>query len=166
MTQADGGWSSPPPQPDQPYTGQPEQPYTGQPQPDQQPYGSPYTGAQPDLTQRYAGQPYQNQPGRPGQQYPAYGYAPAPAMPKNDLGVLALVFGILAVVGFGPLAGIPAIILGSKAKAAERAGLANNGSLATAGIVTGWIGIAVVTLIVLFYVLVFLLVAVTESSSY
>ncbi|WP_125778148.1 DUF4190 domain-containing protein [Antribacter gilvus] len=164
MTQADGGWSSPPPQPEQPYTGQPEQPYATQPQPDQQPYGPPYSGAQPDLTQQYAGQPYQGQPGQPGQQYPAYGYAPAPVMPKNDLGVLSLVFGILGVIGFGLLGGIPAIILAKKAREAERAGLANNGTLATVGFVTGWIGIAIGILTVLVIIGYLILIGVMVAS--
>src|SRR5688572_5917791 len=90
-----------------------------------QPYGPPYT-------QQYPGD-YQPAP---------YGaYAPRPPMPKNDLGVLALVLGVVATcLGFfmailGVAAGIPAVIVGSKAKAAVRQGLADNEGSATAGIV-------------------------------
>ncbi|NCT89827.1 DUF4190 domain-containing protein [Cellulomonas sp. APG4] len=49
--------------------------------------------------------------------------------------------GILGVVCCGFFAGIPAIILGNKSKAAAAQGLANNGGMGQAGVVLGWIAI-------------------------
>ncbi|MCF4121846.1 DUF4190 domain-containing protein [Antribacter sp. KLBMP9083] len=124
MTQPDAGWTQPAPE-------QRPAPAPAGPVVPQQPYGGP---AQPE--QQYA-QPY------PGGYQPApYGYAPRPPMPKNDLGVLSLVFGLLGLLMFGLVGGIPAVIVGLKAKEAVRQGLADNEGMATAGIVTGWIGIA------------------------
>ncbi|HEY8718848.1 DUF4190 domain-containing protein [Pengzhenrongella sp.] len=71
----------------------------------------------------------------------AYGYPAQPpgyAYPKNSLGVWALVLGLVSI-GCGFFAGIPAIIVGSKAKRAAAEGLANNAGMGTAGIVLGWI---------------------------
>jgi Domain of unknown function (DUF4190) len=58
---------------------------------------------------------------------------------RNDLGVWALILGILSVVSFGILTGIPAIILGNKSKAASARGEANNPGLGAAGVIMGWI---------------------------
>lgn len=66
--------------------------------------------------------------------YPAGGTA------RNNLGVWALVLGILGVC-CGP-AGIGAIILGRLAQQAVARGEANNGGLATAGLVLGWVSVS------------------------
>ncbi len=78
---------------------------------------------------------------------PQYGAAPAygAAMgyPKNSLAVWSLV---LAIVGFfvcGFFTGIPAVIVGGRAKRAVAEGQANNGGMATAGVVLGWIVIVI-----------------------
>lgn len=63
-------------------------------------------------------------------------------MSKNNLGLWAMILGIVSLVCCGLFAGIPAVILGNKSKQAVAAGLANNGSMATAGIIMGWISIA------------------------
>jgi hypothetical protein len=108
------------------YPGQP--PQYGAPQPPQAPqYGAPQYGApqapQYDPTQ-YGGAP---------------GYGPNP-YPKNSLGVWSLVLGICAIVlSCGLLAGIPAIIVGGRAKKAVATGEANNGGMATAGVILGWV---------------------------
>ncbi|GEA90053.1 DUF4190 domain-containing protein [Cellulomonas cellasea] len=117
------------------------QPYAqGQPgaaQPAAQPYARQYAQGQP-----YAGQPYPGQP-YPGQPYPGQPYAPAYVYPKNQLGVWSLVLGIVGiVVGCVFVTGIPAVILGNNAKRAVAAGEANNLGMAQAGIVLGWISIA------------------------
>ena len=169
MTQPDE-WKSPydpPKQPDAPQPGpgpaygpgpgpapgqaEPQSPY-------QQPYGQPYQQSEPQWDQQ--GQPYPAQP-YPGQHYPygaPYGYA-AP-LEKNALGVWSLVLGILSVFllftcGIGVLAGIPAVITGHLSRKAQREGQADNGGMALAGIITGWVTIgltllAVVGLVVLF----------------
>ena len=77
------------------------------------------------------------QAGGYGGQQP-YGY------PKNSVGVWALVLGIVGIAfGGGFVAGIPAIIVGHLSRRAVAAGQANNGAMATAGIVLGWIATVV-----------------------
>ncbi|MFD2794737.1 DUF4190 domain-containing protein [Promicromonospora vindobonensis] len=146
MTQPDGGQSpyDPPQQPQQPEQGQPaQQPGAapGEPSPYQQ---DPYQQAP------YQQAPYQQAPQAPayaqgGQPY-AYGGAP---MPKNSLGVWSLVLGILAVLGCGLITGIAAIITGHKSRKAQQEGLADNGGMGLAGIITGWVGIAWTTIYVI-----------------
>ena len=67
-----------------------------------------------------------------------YGYG---TYPQNNLGVWSLVLGLVAIFVCGLLAGIPAVIVGNKAKRAVAAGEANNPGMATAGVVLGWISI-------------------------
>jgi len=59
------------------------------------------------------------------------------------------VLGILSVLLCGPIAAIPAVILGAKGRKAAAEGQANNQGMATAGLVIGWIviGFAVVGLV-------------------
>ncbi|WP_258726932.1 DUF4190 domain-containing protein [Cellulomonas sp. NS3] len=120
------------------------------------PYGAaapPYPAPAPYPAQPYAGQPYPGQP-YPGQPYPGQPYPPAYAYPKNQLGVWSLVLGIVGiVVGCVFLTGIPAVILGNNAKRAVAAGEANNLGVAQAGIVLGWISIALGVVAVGFFVL-------------
>lgn len=121
---------------------------------EQDPYGQPPGQSQPPA---YGQQPpaYGEQPPAYGQQPPAYGqYGQAPGYPapgypggysgteQNNLGVWALVLGIAGFVCIGILGWIPAIILGNKGKRAAAEGRANNGGLGTAGVVLGWIGVA------------------------
>ncbi|MGV8978631.1 MAG: DUF4190 domain-containing protein [Cellulomonas sp.] len=110
------------------------------------PYGEP-SGA--------TGYPAAPQYGNPPAQYgypaaPQYGSAPYPAAPgyaggyaypKNSLAVWSLVLAILGMIMCGFLTGIPAVIIGNNAKRAVASGEANNGGLATAGTVVGWIAI-------------------------
>ena len=105
-----------------------------------------------------SGAPY-GQPGAPG----AYGQPAAPAVsqhgyaqspPKNDLAVWSLITGILSYV-FCPLVlGIAAIITGTMSRKAADQGLANNRGMGTAGLILGWINVALVLVgVVLFIVL-------------
>src|SRR5450830_125794 len=145
--QPDGGAPQPPAEPRYPAappygtpTAQPVQPgYPGAPQ-----YGAP--PAQPGYP---AAPQYGAPPAQPG--YPAapqYGATPYPAAPgyaggyaypKNSLAVWSLVLAILGMMLCGLFTGIPAVIIGNNAKRAVASGEANNGGLATAGIVIGWI---------------------------
>lgn len=87
-------------------------------------------------------------PGAPAA--PQYGYAPTP--PKNDLGVWALVTGILSYVMCPLLLGIAAIVTGTMSRRAADEGLANNRGMGTAGLILGWINVALVLLGIAFFV--------------
>lgn len=133
--------------------GPPSAPYGGPGQPQQpQPYPAPYQ-------QGPAGQPgVPNYTGNPYQPY-------ANPFPKNNLGVWSLVLGIVSIVmSCGLLSGIPAIIIGHKARQAVREGQADNDGLALAGIITGWIGTILITLVVIAYIA-FVVFAISMSES-
>ena len=113
--------------------------------------GGPYPGG------AYAGGPYPGgaYPGGayPGGAYPG-GYPPpapygdyySPGPPKNGMGVAALVVAIIALISSvsvvgGILLGIVAVILGFIGRGRVKSGEANNGGVATAGIILGVISI-------------------------
>jgi hypothetical protein len=156
---------------------EPQNPYgSGEPQQPQDPSGAPqYPAAPPPYPQgpaapppypgagapQYPGAsgtpqypaaaPYGSAPGAYGQPGPGYGAA----YPKNSLAVWSLVLGIVSfVLSCGFLTGIPAVIVGNNAKKAVARGEANNGGMATAGVILGWIAIALSVLgIIIFAVL-------------
>jgi len=117
----------------------------------QNPYAAPGgPGATPPQQPPAFGAPAPGGYSAPGP-YPAPGYpgaAPAYADPygqstvKNSLGVWALVLGILSFVSCGIFSAIPAVIVGNKGKEAADQGLANNRGMSQAGVILGWIGIA------------------------
>jgi uncharacterized membrane protein len=77
---------------------------------------------------------------------------PAP-LPRNGLGVWSLVLGIASVMlALGVVTGIPAIILGNQGRRAVRAGEADNERTALAGVVLGWISLAVLAVVILLLV--------------
>jgi hypothetical protein len=146
---------------------EPQNPYgSGEPQQPQDPSGAPqYPAAPPPYpgagapqypgasgTPQYpAAAPYGSAPGAYGQPGPGYGAA----YPKNSLAVWSLVLGIVSfVLSCGFLTGIPAVIVGNNAKKAVARGEANNGGMATAGVILGWVAIALSILgIIVFAVL-------------
>ena len=155
---------------------EPQNPYgSGDPQQPQDPSGAPqYPAAPPPYSQgpaeppAYPGAGAPQYPGAASPQYPSatpYGSAPGgyaqpgpgygAAYPKNSLAVWSLVLGIVSfVLSCGFLTGIPAVIVGNNAKKAVARGEANNGGMATAGVILGWIAIALSVLgIILFAVL-------------
>ena len=79
-------------------------------------------------------------------QPPQYGDQPQPAygapQPTNKKAIWSLVLGILGIVCCGFFTGIPALILGNNAKKEIAAGQGTGGGMATAGVVMGWISIA------------------------
>lgn len=79
-----------------------------------------------------------------------YGYAAAP--PKNDLAVWSLVTGILSYVTCPLVLGIAAIVTGTMGRRAADEGLANNRGMATAGLILGWINVALVVLGILLFI--------------
>ncbi len=130
-------------QPDGSSSGSAPSPYGSTPPP----YGStpPAYGSNPPA---YGSTPpaYGSQPAYGSEQY-AGGYGspspygqPAFGYPKNSLGVWSLVLGLVGLVlSCGLFTGIPAIIVGHRARSAVAEGQANNPGMATAGIVLGWI---------------------------
>jgi hypothetical protein len=109
-----------------------------QPNPPQAPYPYPYpTGGYPG-----------GYPPPPPQPYGGYGYAPPPAAPRNGLGVTALVIAIVAllssfsVVG-GIVLGIAAVIIGFAGRSRAKRGEANNGGVALAGVILGFVAMIV-----------------------
>ncbi|MFE7506017.1 DUF4190 domain-containing protein [Promicromonospora sp. NPDC057488] len=159
MTQPDE-WKSPYDPPEQPADrGARPEPASEQPVPPS-PYGQPDPQGQPYGAQPYPGQPYPAQPypGQPYQYGAAYGYVAPPE--KNALGIWSLVLGILSVImlfscAVGFLAAIPAVITGHLSRKAQKEGLADNGGMGLAGLITGWVTIgltllAVVGLVILF----------------
>ena len=110
-----------------PPAGAPPNPYSYPPGPPPGPYGGGYPP--------------------PPMPYSDY-YAGAPAVMRNGLGVAALITGILGLFGscsvvFGMLLGIVAIILGLVARGRVKRGQANNGGVATAGIILGALAVIV-----------------------
>lgn len=146
MTQNDGGTPyEPKPDPETPPT-QPE-PYRGAEPPasatpqEPAPTGAPY--GEPTPATAY---------GQPGAPVAQHGYAQTP--PKNDLGVWALVTGILSFVFCPLLLGIAAIITGTMSRRAADQGLANNRGMGTAGLILGWINVVLVVVgVALFLIL-------------
>jgi hypothetical protein len=159
VTQPDE-WKSPydpPQQPSTPEPGSGQVPAPGPasapgqaepPSPYQQPYQQPYEQPYDQPYQSDQMQPYQPQP----PQYGApYGYSAPPE--KNALGVWSLVLGVLSLVMLfsclvGFLAAIPAVITGHLSRKAVREGQADNGGLALAGIITGWVTIGLTILVI------------------
>ncbi|WP_282943803.1 DUF4190 domain-containing protein [Cellulomonas endometrii] len=131
------------------------QPYAPQPYAPQLPAPQPYAAQDLDPAQHpYAGD---LDAARPQDPYAAAAAAAHPAMapawgtaayapgygygyPSNGLAVWSLVLGVVGVVLAGPLAGVPALITGVLARRAVAEGRADNGGLATAGIVLGAVG--------------------------
>jgi Domain of unknown function (DUF4190) len=108
---------------------EPDQPETPPPPPSSYPpppssYGA-YPGAYPPVPPPYTG------------------YAPPPSAPSNGLGIASLVTAIIAllsVVG-GIVLGVVAVILGFLGWSKAKRGEANNGGIAVAGIVLGFLSI-------------------------
>lgn len=94
---------------------------------------------------------YHPQPPPAGMPAPMYGAAPHQL--KNNLGVWALVLGMLSFLFCGLLTGIPAIILGRQSQQAEREGLADNGTLGKVGFIVGIIGTALWVVVGMIYLI-------------
>jgi hypothetical protein len=170
----------------QPATAQPAAPYTQEP-------GSPYTQQAASPYAQQAASPYAQQPaspyaqqpaspvaqqpaassypsggypsaGYPGAQaYGAYGYAtPTPA--TNTLAVVALVLGICGLTVIPLAASIAAVICGHVARRQIRERGEGGDGMALGGLITGYIGVAGLVLILLFFVLI-PVIAITGSSS-
>ncbi|HSJ21452.1 MAG TPA: DUF4190 domain-containing protein [Nocardioidaceae bacterium] len=80
-----------------------------------------------------------------------YGYA---TPQTNQKALWSMILGILSIVACGLLAGVPALILGSSAKKeiAAAQGAQTGEGMATAGVVLGWISVAISVVVLLFFV--------------
>jgi hypothetical protein len=96
--------------------------------------------------------PYQYQPSPYPAGYPSppqfYGQPPMPVMPKNGLGIAALVLAVIALVSvatvFAPIIlGVVAVVIGFFGHGRVKRGAANNGGVAIAGIVLGALAVIV-----------------------
>jgi hypothetical protein len=92
---------------------------------------------------------------------PAYG-APAPDTSKA---VLSLVLGLVGVLFAGLFTGIPAIVIGQRARRAVRAGQAGGDGMALAGVILGWIATVFSVLIVAFVVVAVIVAATTSTTT-
>lgn len=101
----------------------------------------------------------------PGTYPPPYGYA-GPPPPNNGKAVTSLVLGIVSLVACGLLTGIPAMILGRRAKREIQASEGREGgeSLATAGFVTGLVGTIITSLAAVFVIGVFVVGALVADT--
>ena len=79
-----------------------------------------------------------------------YGYA---APQTNQKALWSMILGILSIVACGLLAGIPALILGSSAKKeiAAAGGAQSGEGMATAGVILGWISVAISVVVLLVF---------------
>ena len=110
-----------------------------------QSYGQQSYGQQPYGQQPYgqAPQPY----GQPPYAPPPYGYGYPPPQRTNGMAIASMVLGILWLYWIGS---ILALVFGYVAKKQIRERGESGGGMATAGIVLGWVGIGVLTLVVVF----------------
>ncbi len=119
------------PQQGQPYGQAPPYPQQGQ----QQPYGQQGYGQQPGYQQGYP---------PPGYQQQGYGgYGPPRT---NSMAIVSLIAGIAGLTFIPFVASIVAVITGPIAKKQIEARGEGGSGLATAGIITGWIGIVLTVL--------------------
>jgi hypothetical protein len=143
--------STPPPPPpgdndENPYTSDPSS--SGSEPSQTSGYGSGSPGYGSDTSAYGSGQ------GSAGYQAaPSYYGGQAPNDAENNLGVIALVTGIISLVACAPL-GIVAIIYGRKAQAATAAGRANNGTLGTVGFWLGVVAVALMLIAIVFFVVI------------
>ncbi|MCW2690364.1 MAG: hypothetical protein JWR37_5254 [Mycobacterium sp.] len=137
--------------PDSP-SGGPETPRTG---PGQPPPAPPHYGAPGGYPPPYPYQPGAYQPGGYPGSYPppppapySGGFSAPPTGPKNGLGIAALIIAIVALVSVwsvfgGIILGIVAVVIGFAARGRVKRGEANNGGIALAGILLGFLAIIV-----------------------
>lgn len=121
-----------------------DQPPFGQPQ-DQPPFAPPQ--APPPFPQPQGPAPFgAPQPGYGPAQPPGYGPPAFQQQGNNGKAIAALVLGILSVLCFGILAGIPAIIFGQIAKREIDAGNGGGRGMAQAGFILGIVSVAITVL--------------------
>jgi hypothetical protein len=137
----------------------PAVPLYGAPQYGTPEYGAPQPGAQqPSYAYPAYGAPAYGTP-PPGQ--PSYGY-PYATSKTNGLAIAALVVSLISMVSC-PLIGLAGAIMGHIARRQVTERREEGAGMALAGIIVGWIGLAIGILIVVFYIVLF---AGLSSSGY
>ncbi|MEQ1839621.1 MAG: DUF4190 domain-containing protein [Verrucomicrobiales bacterium] len=84
---------------------------------------------------------------------------PGQRSPTDPVAVCALVFGILGLLFCGaPVFSIPGIVCGhiSRRRSRDEVNPSSNGGLALAGLITGYIGLALFAVVILFYGAIFI----------
>lgn len=97
-----------------------------------------------------------------GQYPPGYGYA---APPTNNLAVISMVLGIAGLTVIPLVGSIVAVILGRSARNQMAQSGEGGQGMATAGIVTGWVGIALAGIAVVAFVGFFLFAMAMAAST-
>ncbi len=115
----------------------PQQPY-GQQQPHQQPYGPGY--GQPSATAY-------------GDGYG--GYPPVPSRPNNTMAMVSLIAGICGLSVIPLIGSVVAVITGMMAKKEIARTGEDGSSMATGGLILGWIGVGLIVAGALFFLLFF-----------
>lgn len=147
----------------------PSDPFAAEPQPQPQPHAvqqvpPPYQPAPPAYQSApgYApspagyGQPAPGAPQYGAPSYPAYAAYGARPDPKNWMGIVALVGGILGLIFVVPFLGsLAGIIFGHLGLGAVKRGEANNRGLALAGTILGYVGMAIMVVVVIAYIALF-----------
>lgn len=121
----------------------------------------------PDYQQQYPQQPQVQQP--TGYPAPGPGYGPEGQLEEAPSGLLSMILGILGLFTIPLVLSIAAIVLGKQAqKAAREQPYRYKDSFSKVGIVTGWVGIALVIVGVLFAIVAlgFLFTTGNVSSSF
>jgi Domain of unknown function (DUF4190) len=131
------------PDPYQPPAGQPQYPSApGQyPPPSGAPQYPPAPGYGAPAGQPQYGAPQQPYGYPPAQGMPSPYAVPGASLPDNKFGLWSMILGIVSLLCCGIFAAVPAVILGLQARKKVEAGTANNGGMATAGIILGALGI-------------------------
>lgn len=98
--------------------------------------------------------------------YPPSGPAPGTPPPNNALAITALILGILSPLCLGCFTGVPAIICGHIARGQIRAsnGTQSGDGMALAGLILGYISLAITLVIALLYGAVFAAAIAQESG--
>ncbi len=118
---------------------------------------SPYPG---DPNNPYGSNPYQQ---------PVYGQPVQPvvvaAPPNNQKALISMILGIVSYIGFSILTGIPAVILGHMALKEINASAGTQGGkgMAIAGLVLGYLSIALIACVCIYFVFVVGLIASSPS---
>jgi hypothetical protein len=89
-----------------------------------------------------------------------------PGRPTNALAIVSLVLGILGLVLFFGVASIPAVITGHIARKQIRQRDEDGAGIALAGLILGWIGVALVVLFIGFFVVLIGVGAFATSSGH